>query len=86
MFLSLWLVSCSRICASSFAVWAAKLLALKSFYFSVVLTVFFCLPFCSVFFCASTSSFSVCQREGEGGGESEKGHRSRQKEKGRGRG
>ena len=64
---------CSRICASSVAVGAAKLLAFRSFYFSVMLPVF----------CASTSSFSGFQREGQGEGQSERGHRRRQKERGR---
>ena len=85
MFLSLWFFLCSRICASSLAVWAAKLLALGSFYLTVVLPFFFPdLP--ALLFCASSSSFSGYQREGEGEGESERGHRRRQKERVRGRG
>ena len=39
VFLSLWFVLCSRICASSFAVWVAKLLALRMFDFPVVLPI-----------------------------------------------
>ena len=77
----------SRSCASSFAVSAAKLLALRIF------LLFSCAPNCVVFgllalffFCASTSSIFGFQREGEGGGESERGHSRRQKERGRGRG
>ena len=75
---------CSRICASSFAIWAAKLLAFRSFYFSVVLPVVFFRPSCSAFLCFHFFLFWIPEGGGEGGSERE--HRRRQKERGRGKG